>query len=821
MKVPYNWLRDYVEIPYSPEELANRLTMAGVEVGDIQVFAPLDEKIVAGKIEELSLHPTNKKLQLVKVNAGDALLSVVCGAWNIKVGDLVALALPGSVLPGGMEIRVSEIKGVSSEGMLCSAAELGLDLTDGEKGILVLDEECAPGTRLADILFVNEPVLELDLTPNRADCLGLLGVAREVAAQTGGKIRLPECSVEETGRDIRELAEVKILESELCTRYTARMMEGFRIAPSPVNMQLRLLSAGIRSIYNLVDVTNYVMWETGFPMHAFDYDKLEKGRIIVRRAAPGEEIVTLDGVTRKLDPEVLVIADDRVPVGLAGVMGGENTEITTSTKRLLLEAACFNPMNIRMTARKMNLPSEASQRYEKGVDPDAAVFVQNRAVRLIQETAGGVICRGIIDNYPKPYSIPRIKLRTSKVEKVLGYSVDKEEIKDILERLSLDVSSYTENAGSDAGSDAQGASTGAVFLVNVPSFRRDLKIEEDLIEEIARLKGFDKIPSTLPVGVLTAGRPSKARRVMDKVKDTLVACGLQEIITFSFMNPRLFDELNLPADDPRRNAVKIHNPLTEEQGVLRTTLIPGMLQVMQYNFNRQIDNQLLFELGKVFDPPVGKAKLPVEKMMVALALSGKAPQNDWQVPPVAIDFYYLKGILETLLDNLGVANYRWEEAKLPLLHPSRGARLFVENQEAGFLGALHPAAAENIDLRQDIYLAELELDVFLNTASLVPSFKPLPRYPSVFRDIAFIVPDTSRAGDILQEIKGLSGAWLEDIRLFDVYRGKQMAEGQISLAFALTFRHSERTLTDKEIDEILDKIEKELSRKYKAVLRKI
>jgi phenylalanyl-tRNA synthetase beta chain len=818
MRVPYNWLRDYVEIPYSPEELANRLTMAGVEVGDIQVFAPLDERIVAGKIEALSLHPTNKKLQLVKVNAGGAPLSVVCGAWNIKIGDLVALALPGSVLPGGMEIRVSEIKGVSSEGMLCSAAELGLELTDGEKGILVLDEECAPGTKLADILFVNEPVLELDLTPNRADCLGLLGVAREVAAQTGGGIRLPECSAEETGRDIFELAEVKILEPELCTRYTARMMEGFAIAPSPVNMQLRLLAAGIRSIYNLVDVTNYVMWETGFPMHAFDYDKLQKGRIIVRRAAPGEEIVTLDGVTRKLDPGVLVIADDQVPVGLAGVMGGENTEITPSTKRLLLEAACFNPMNIRMTARNMNLPSEASQRYEKGVDPDAAIFVQNRAVRLIQETAGGVICRGIIDNYPKPYSIPRIKLRTSRVEKVLGYSVDKEEIKDILERLSLDVSSHTENAGSGAGSDA---STGAVFMVNVPSFRRDLKIEEDLIEEIARLKGYDKIPLTLPVGVLTAGRPSKKRRVMDKVKDTLVACGLQEIITFSFMNPRLFHELNLTADDPRRKAVIIHNPLSEEQGVLRTTLIPGILQVMQYNFNRQIDNQLLFELGKVFDPPVDKAKLPVEKMMVALALSGKAPQNDWQVPPAAIDFYYLKGILEALLDNLGVTNFRWEEAKLPLLHPSRGARLFVENQEAGFLGALHPAAAENMDLKQDIYLAELELDAFLNSASLVPSFRPLPRYPSVYRDIAFIVPDTSKAGNILQEIKELSGAWLEDIRLFDVYRGKQITEGQISLAFALTFRHSERTLKDKEIDEILDKIEKELFRKYKAVLRKI
>ena len=306
MKVPYNWLRDYVEIPYSPEELANRLTMAGIEVEDIQIFAPLSDKIVAGKIEDLSLHPTSNKLQLVKVNAGDALLSVICGAWNIKKGDIVALALPGSVLPDGREIRIAEIKGISSEGMLCSAAELGLELNGAEECILILDEECAPGTRLADVLFVNEPVLELELTPNRADCLGLLGVAREVAALTGKKIKLPESAVEETGRDIHELAEVQILETELCPRYTARVMEGFKIKPSPLNMQLRLLSAGIRSIYNLVDVTNYVMWETGFPMHAFDYDKLQKGRIIVRRAAPGEEIVTLDGIRRKLIPRCLL-----------------------------------------------------------------------------------------------------------------------------------------------------------------------------------------------------------------------------------------------------------------------------------------------------------------------------------------------------------------------------------------------------------------------------------------------------------------------------------------------------------------------------------
>lgn len=817
MKVPYNWLREYVDIPYSPEELAHRLTMAGIEVGSVQVFAPLGENFVAGKIGALSLHPNAQNLQIVTVNTGNGLLNIVCGAWNIKKGDMVPLALPGAVLPGGKEIRTAEIKGVSSPGMLCSAGELGLDIVQEEEGILILNEGCSPGTRLTDILFINEPVLELNLTPNRSDCLGLLGVAREVAVQTGGKIKISAVEVEERGRDIRELTSVEILDPELCPRYTARIMEGFKIAPSPLNMQLRLLSVGIRAIYNLVDVTNYLMWETGFPMHAFDYDKLEKGRIIVRRAHPGEEMVTLDGVTRTLDPEVLVIADARVPVGLAGVMGGEYTEITTATTRLLLEAACFNPVNIRKTARKMNLPSEASQRYEKGVDPEAAIFAQNRAVRLIQETAGGEICRGIIDNYPRPYRVPRIDLRVKKVEEVLGYDVSEREITGILEGLGLEVEAGSPPAVSSPRSNP----AGAIYKVEVPSFRRDLYEEIDLIEEIARIKGFEKIPLTLPVGVLTSGRPSRERRVLDRIRDVLVGCGLQEIITFSFMNPRLFDELDLPPDDFRRNAIKLQNPLSEEQGVLRTTQIPNILQVMQYNFNRQVDNQLIFEIGKIFLPAETDSKLPLEKMLVSLALSGKMPQNDWQNPPKPLDYFYLKGILEALLNSLGIKEYRWEAGQLPFLHPTRGATLVVNDQEAGFIGALHPAALEKLQFRQDVYLAELSTEAFLNSVSLSPSFKPLPRYPSVLRDVAFTVPEKVSAGDIMQGLKECGGKLLEDIRLFDVYKGTQIPQGHLSLAFALTFRHSERTLKDDEIDEIQEAMEQFLHDKYAAILRKL
>ena len=816
MKVPYNWLREYVEIPYSPAELAHRLTMAGIEVGAIQLFAPLNENLVAGRVEELQRHPEANNLQVVKVNAGQELLSVVCGAWNIKKGDMVALALPGVVLPDGREIWTAEIKGVPSVGMLCSAGELGLDLVQEEEGILIITEKCSPGDRLIDILFVNEPVLELELTPNRGDCLGLLGVAREVAAQTGARVKFPPAEVEEKGRDIRELTSVEIREPELCSRYTARIMEGFKIAPSPLNLQLKLLAVGIRAIDNLVDVTNYVMWETGFPMHAFDHAQLEKGRIVVRRARAGETIVTLDGVLRKLDPEILVIADDRVPVGLAGVMGGENTEITPATTRLLLEVASFNPVNIRRTAQRLNLPSEAAQRYEKGVDSEGALKVQNRAVHLIQKIAGGEIYCGIIDEYPRPYRAPQITLRAKRVNEVLGYHVRAEEIEEIFGRLELKAAPRRQVTVSGQNPPAE-----AVYTVEVPSFRRDLLLEVDLIEEIARMKGFEHIPATLPRGELILGRPCRQKRIVDRVRDVLVSCGLQEIITFSFMNPRLYDDLELPPEDSRRHAVQLQNPLTEEQGVLRTTLLPNALQVMQYNFHRQIDNQLLFELGKVFIPARKGQQLPQEKMTLALALSGKMPVGDWQNPPRPIDYYYLKGLLETLLVTLGIKDYCWKAEQLPILHPTRGALLLVKDTVAGFLGALHPAIQEKFHFKQDVYVAEFDLMNLINATSLTPSFQPLPRFPAVFRDVAFTVPAEINAEDLLRSIKICAGELLEDVTLFDVYKGAQIPPGHRSLAFALTFRHKERTLKDEEVEGILATIEKTFYEKHKALLRKM
>ncbi|NLX90691.1 MAG: phenylalanine--tRNA ligase subunit beta [Firmicutes bacterium] len=807
MKVPYNWLRDYVEIELLPEELAERLTMAGLETGAVNVFAPLGEKFVAGRIESLRQHPYASNLQLVKVDIGNEFLEVVCGAKNIKKGDMVPVALTGAVLPGGAVIREAEIKGIVSPGMLCSGEELGVEIAEDEAGIMLLDIKCSPGDRIIDLLPFNEPVLEIDLTPNRGDCLGMLGIAREVAAITGKKIVLPPNEVQEEGKEIDELAAVEIKDPDLCFRYTARIMEGFSIKPSPLKMQFRLLAAGIRSINNLVDVTNYVMWETGFPMHAFDYDKLAGGKIIVRRAKQGEELVTLDGVKRILDPNVLVIADTREPVGLAGVMGGENTEITAETNRLLLEVASFKPVNIRMTARKMNLPSEASQRYEKGVDPEGAIFVQNRAVRLINEIAGGKILRGIIDKYPYPMQKREITLRKSKVQEILGYSLPEDRIKEILTGLSL-VVKKKDILEHDVS-----------FHVEIPSFRNDLHIEVDLIEELARINGYDKIPITLPAGVLTSGRRSFEQRVISKIKETLLSCGLQEVITFSFINPKLFDLLQLPSDDIRRNTVKLQNPLTEDQSVLRTTLIPELLKLLQYNFNHQTQNQFIFEIGKVFFPSE-KNKLPLEKKFLALVLSGKKPLGDWQNPPKPLSFYEIKGILETLMQSLGIKETRWEEASLPLLHPARGCKILVQGKEIGFAGCLHPFLQEKLDFKQEVFLAELMLEPLLEACTLIPKFRSLPRFPSVLRDAAFIVSRKVKAEDLLQTIRTHGGELLEEVVLFDVYEGKQIPEDCLSIAFAMTFRHPDKTLTDEEIDQILEKVAIALQEKFNATLRK-
>ncbi len=813
MKVPYNWLRQYVEIDLSPEELAERLTMSGIEVGDVSTFAPLGERVVTGVIETLQPHPRAAGLQMARVHAGNGYFEVACGAWNIKEGDAVALALPDARLPDGSVVLEKEIKGTLSQGMLLSARELALEVAQEEEGVLVLNERHPPGTPLSEALFLNQPVLELELTPNRADCLGLLGVAREVAALTGGRCSPPTVELVESGTSVEQKAGVEILDPELCPRYTARMVEGVQVKSSPLNLQLKLLSAGIRPINNIVDVTNYVMWETGHPMHAFDYDKLNEGRIIVRRAREGETLLTLDGVERVLDPEVLVIADAAEPVGLGGVMGGEHTEITAATRRVLLEAACFHPANIRRTARRLNLPSEASQRFEKGVDPEGVILSQDRAAELIQKLSGGEVLEGILDNHPSPYIPPVIHLEAETVHKVLGYRVEEAEMVSILEGLGLKVKE----------AEAEENRRRRVFAVEVPSHRRDLFQDVDLVEEVARVQGYHHIPSTLPQGVITSGRRSRRQQVLQRAREILTACGLHEIITFSFINPRFFDLMQLAEGDGRRRAVALQNPITEDQGVMRTTLVPGALQVMQHNMNRRVDDQQIFELGEVFMPGAEDEKLPHEREMICMAVTGRATATFWGEPPRQVDFYYLKGILQALLGGLGIG-YELEEPRedeFPYLHPTRCGRISIKGNPAGVIGSLHPSVAEEMELRGEVLLAELEMEPILEEAALDPSYRELPRFPAVLRDAAFIIPAEVRASEMLAAIGECGGELLEEATLFDVYLGEQIPEGHKSLAFSMVFRHREKTLTDEEVDRIQNKLEEEMYRRFGAVLRKL
>ncbi len=811
MRVPYQWLKEYISISQTPEELADNLTMSGIEVGAIECFAPVDEAILVGQVRQRSPHPAAENLQLVQVDCGFQRNQVVCGAWNIREGDYVAVALPGSRLPGGQIMEEMTIKGVVSQGMILSAAELELDLTQDNPGVLIIQEKCQAGDRLIDVLFLQQPVLELELTPNRADCLGLFGVAREVAAITGGTMIRPRVELVEDGTAIA--AAIEIEEPSLCHRYTAREIKNVQVGPSPLNIQLKLLAAGIRPINNIVDATNYVMWETGQPMHAFDMGKIKDRTVKVRRAKEGEKLVTLDGVERKLDPDVLVIADSSESIGLAGVMGGENTEITADTRHILLEAASFDPVNVRKTARKFNLPSDASQRFEKGIDREGIAYAQNRAIQFMQVTAGGDVSRGMIDLYPNPWVPVEIHFKVAEVEQHLGYAVSGGEIKNILEKLGLTVL----NGQSEPGKVGQDQ---AELNVQVPSFRQDITLGVDLVEEIARLKRYDTIPTTLPQGVITVGRPSWQKRVLNRITEALVSCGLQEIITFSFMNPRFFDAIHLEPGDYRRNAVTLKNPLTEDQEVMRTTLLPNMLKTLQYNFNRQAQNQFLFEQGAVFFPSHTSGGLPREIEMLSVAVTGNTGADHWQKNARPVDFYYLKGILEVMLRRIGVTACSWKPARVPFLHPTRGAKLLVAGEELGTLGALHPRLQDSLEFKQNIYVAEIFLEPLYKHAALSLPFKALPRYPAVLRDAAYIVPDSVFSADIMSTIEEQAGEWLEKAVLFDVYQGQQVPEGQISLAFAFTFRHPERTLQDHEVDRIMADLETVLQRKYAAVLRR-
>jgi phenylalanyl-tRNA synthetase beta chain len=806
MRVSLKWLSEYVNITVPAVDLAERMTLAGLAVEGVEKPGEGIERVYTGKILGIEPHPNADKLSICRVAAGEgSILRIVTGATNVREGHVVPVAVEGARLAGGLVIKKARFRGVDSQGMLCSGQELGLDTNvmppEQAHGIMLLDPGLLPGLDVKEVIGLDDTIFILELTPNRGDCLSMVGVAREVAALLGQELRMPDSRVTESEPDIGGQVSVDISAPDLCGRYVARLFRNIRVGPSPLWMQERLRAAGIRPISNIVDITNYVMMELGQPLHAFDYDTVKDGHIIVRRALDGETLVSLDGSERRLNSEMLVIADPGGPVAVAGVMGGLDTEVTDRTRNVLLESAHFNPTSIRRTSRILGLRSESSSRFEKGVDITGCLRAADRAARLLLDLGAGEVARGARDNYPGQSAPRTVILRPERVEHVLGVNVPRQEGVDILTRLEFRVK--------DSGRD---------LLVTVPGYRVDVSVEEDLIEEIARMYGYNKIPYTLPYGPSTKGSRT-ARQALDfSVRDCLAALGMNEVVTYSFTGPSTLDRLPVPKDSPQADMIRLQNPLSEEQSAMRTILLPGLLEVLQRNASRRITDLAVFEVGKVFLSSKS-GPLPLENTVLAAAAMGNAP-GGWNRPGLPYDFYYIKGALETLFDRISVTGYSLErEAENGLFHPGRAARIAVDNAVAGVIGELHPDLLENYDLPKRAVAMEIDLEVVSRHSGRPRTYRRLPRFPWIERDLALVVPQDIPARDIIRVIRKHGGKFLQEIRLFDIYRGEQVKEGCQSMAFSLKFQAGDKTLTDQEINIPIAAVAQALAEQFGAELR--
>jgi phenylalanyl-tRNA synthetase beta chain len=839
MKVPLSWLNDYVPLALPVADLVERLTLAGLEVAGVRLLglpppeglrvkaeevAPVWErdKVVIARVQRVEKHPNADKLRLVTVEYGAAAPKVVVtGAPNVNVGDVgqkVVLGLSGftyfdtHVSPRVLKtLKPTTKRGVPSDAMLCSNAELGI--SDEHEGILLLEDSAPVGTPLAD--FMGDVVLELDVLPNMARCLSLIGVAREVAALTGQGLRLPPQGVQAEGPPIEGQVSVAIEDPKRSARYAAMLLRGVKIGPSPGWMQRRLTSAGMRPINNVVDITNYVLLEWGQPLHAFDYDKLaaragalgqKAPRITVRLARPGEVLATLDEGGQSsplaLEPDMLVIADEVSPVALAGIKGGADTMVTDDTTNVLLESANFDFLTIRRTMKALNLPSESSVRFSKGLHPETVRPAAERAAELMRQHAGATVCRGIVDVYPAPLAPRVIDLRGSEVRRVLGLDLPPKECTRLLRALEFKV----EPAGPDA------------LRVTVPPHRLDIQEgPADLIEELARLYGYDRLPATLLADQLPAQANNEPLLFEERVRDVLVAEGLQEVITYSLTTPQGEAPLGLPD----REYVRLRNPVSSERVVMRHSVLTGVLEVAEANL-KHTDTVRLFEVGSVYLPREG-AQLPDEPRRLALVLSGRRQPEFWGEPaqgPALLDFFDLKGVVAALASDLHLTEPTYRPVKVPALHPGRAAELVVGSQGLGWFGELHPKVAEAFRLEGRRVLAgEFDLEAVQAAVPARHLYTSVPRFPAALRDVAVVVKEEVPAQRVAEEIRGAGGDLLRGLHLFDLYRGESIPPGTKSLAYALTYQADGRTLTDKEVDRAHRKIEDRLRHTLEAQIR--
>jgi phenylalanyl-tRNA synthetase beta chain len=822
MKASLKWLKDYVDVKLTPKELAERLTMAGLEVKGTQAIGGTWDSVVIGEVVALNPHPNADRLKLATVNLGTEQVTTVCGAPNIKVGQRVTFARIGARLidPHTGEattLRPAKIRGVASEGMVCSEKELGI--SDNHEGILVLPPEAPIGVPLS--AYLGDVILDVDVTPNRPDCLSVIGIAREIAALTGEQLHLPEIHYEERGEPIVSFASVDIVEPDLCPRYCASLVTGIKIAPSPSWIQQRLNNCGMRPINNVVDVTNYVMLEYGQPLHAFDYRKLKGGQIIVRRAGNGETITTLDGSKRALNPDILVIGDREEAVAVAGIMGGLNSEVTEQTDTILLESANFNQGTIRRGCNHLQFRSEASIRFDKGLNSELPLIPLKRATQLLLQLAGGKAAKGIIDVYPGKSEPKLISVTAREVKRLSGLRVNIDEIRKVLRAL---------------GFECRGSNSGSQILVSVPYWRSDIKCSADLVEEVVRIIGYEKVPitrlsSSLPQQESRLSPSAQQSRLKEKLCNTLTGFGFQEILTYSLVSLEKLLKLS-PKLELNAFPLKVANPMTREQEYLRTSLRAGLLATLAHNQRFEKAGIRLFEIGKVFLPQCPsdiatlsetkekqsqeERELPWEKQMVCAVLSGPRAELSWHADKEMLDFFDAKGVVENLLNSLGL-KARFESSDDESLFPYRGANIIVDDVKIGTLGELHPKVAQAFELLDIAYLIEIDLERLLTKVALTKKYQPIPRFPGVTRDIALVVDEPVRYGSIEEIIQ--SFPLVTKVTLFDLYRGEQIPAGKKSFAIRIVYQSPTHTLTDQEVDQIQERIVAKLHQKLGASLR--
>lgn len=796
MNTSLNWIKAYVPgLECTDQEYMDAMTLSGTKVEGYKALDADLDKIVVGQIISVEKHPDADKLVICQVNIGKETIQIVTGAPNVVTGMKVPVVLDGgrvagghdgSKTEGGIKIKKGKLRGVESNGMMCSIEELGSSrdfYPDApENGLYVMPEDAVVGSDAIEALGLRDTVFEYEITNNRVDCYSILGVAREAAATFNKDFVMPPVKKVGNSEDVNDYVKVDVQATDLCPRYTARLVRNIKLAPSPEWMQRRLAASGIRPINNIVDITNYVMEEYGQPMHAYDYDTLAGGKIIVRRAEEGEEFVTLDGQTRKLDPSILMICDAEKSVGVAGIMGGENSKITDDFKTMLFEAACFDGTNIRLSAKKIGMRTEASGKFEKGLDPNLASEAIDRACQLIEELGAGEVVGGMIDVYPQKNVEKRIKFEPDKINKLLGIDISAEEMLGYLKKIEL---VYNEETNE----------------LIIPTFRQDLECGADIAEEVARFYGYANIPTTLPSGEATTGKLSFKMRIEGVARDIAEFCGFSQGMTYSFESPKVFDKLLLPEDSPLRKAIVISNPLGEDFSIMRTTSLNGMLTSLSTNYNRRNKNVKLYELGNIYLPKsLPLTELPDERMQFTLGFYGDG------------DFFSMKGVVEEFLEKVGMRNkpeYNPDAGKT-FLHPGRQADIVYDGEVIGYLGEVHPDVLDIYSIGEKAYVAVIDMPHIVEKATFDRKYEGIAKFPAVTRDISMVMDKSVLVGTVEDIIEKRGGKLVESYKLFDIYEGSQIKSGFKSVAYSISFRAKDRTLEDKDINPIMENILKDL-----------